>query len=89
MKGDVVRIKPTKNSSREWRKGVVVRRIDDRSYVVETVDRTRYQRNRYHLRKTEELVSGQDHIDEIERGSEDEDTEEEDKVIEYFVLHTR
>ena len=37
MKGDVAQIKPTKNSLREWRKGVVVRRIDDRSYVVETV----------------------------------------------------
>ena len=84
MKGDVVRIKPTKNSSREWRKGVVVRRIDDRSYVVETVDGTRYRRNRYNLRKTEELVSSQDHIDEIECGSEDEDTEEEDKVVETF-----
>ena len=45
MKGDVVRIKPTKNSSREWRKGVVVWKIDDRSYVVETVDGTRYRRN--------------------------------------------
>ena len=31
-----------------------------------------------------ELVSGQEHIDEIEHGSEDEDTEEEDKVVETF-----
>ena len=91
IKGDVVRIKPTKSSSRVWRKGVVVRRIDDRSYVVETVDGARYRRNRYHLRKTEELVSGQDHIEEIEcrSCSEDEDAEEEEKVVETLVLHTR
>ena len=30
------------------------------------------------------MVSGQDHINKIERGSKDEDTEEEDKVMETF-----
>jgi hypothetical protein len=47
-------IKPSYPEVRIWEKGVVVQRSDDRSYIVETAEGTRYRRNRYHLRKTAE-----------------------------------
>lgn len=55
-KGDTVRIKPSKPSVRVWEKAVVIQRIDNRSYIVETTAGTRYRRNRFHLRKTAEAV---------------------------------
>ena len=59
-KGDVVRINPTKNSSKVWKEGVGVGRIDDGAYVVEKVEGTRYRRNRFHLRRTGESDPCQD-----------------------------
>lgn len=51
--GDTVRMKPFRLGQKEWKKAVVNRRLDDRSYEVETPEGT-YRRNRVHLRKTGE-----------------------------------
>jgi hypothetical protein len=51
--GDVIRMQPFKKSSKEWQKGMVTKRLDERSYEVETRKGT-YRRNRVHLRKTKE-----------------------------------
>ena len=51
--GDVVRMKPFTLGQKEWRKAVVSRRLDERSYEVETAEAT-YRRNRMHLKKTNE-----------------------------------
>lgn len=75
-KGDVVRIKPSKPSVRVWKKGVVVQKIDNRSYVVETTDGTRYRRNRYHLRKTPASSQAPKEVEEVELGMEDNDPQE-------------
>ncbi|KAL9987078.1 hypothetical protein ACROYT_G001320 [Oculina patagonica] len=40
---------------KEWKKGVVVEMLDERSYEVETGDGTSYRRNRVHLKRTNEL----------------------------------
>lgn len=37
-----------------WKKGVVILRLDERFYVVETFDGEIYRRNRYYLRKIKE-----------------------------------
>lgn len=58
--GDVVRMKPHINGQKEWRKAVVWRRLDERSYHVK-VDGDLYRRNRVDLKKTAEtppLTSG-------------------------------
>ena len=52
--GDTVRMKPFVLGQKEWKKGVVTNRLDERSYEVCMGD-TLYRRNRAHLRKTEEL----------------------------------
>ena len=51
--GDIVRMRPYIKGSKEWKKGVVTKRLDDRSYEVETPDYT-FRRNRHHLRKSNE-----------------------------------
>ena len=51
--GDVVRIKPLIRGNRTWEKAVVSQRLDERSYLVETVKGS-FRRNRVHLRKTQE-----------------------------------
>ena len=35
---DKVKVKPTKTSTKIWQKATVVRKIDDRSYIVETLE---------------------------------------------------
>ena len=50
-----MRMKPFVLGKKEWRKGVVVERLDERSYEVETGDGTSYRRNRVHLKRTNEL----------------------------------
>ena len=52
--GDTVRMKPFVLGQKEWKKGVVVERLDERSYEVETADGSSYRRNRAHLKKTNE-----------------------------------
>ena len=52
---DVVRIKPFRLGRKEWEKGVVRRRLDERSYEVETSHGT-LRRNRVQLRKTDEVA---------------------------------
>ncbi|XP_062612979.1 uncharacterized protein LOC134274764 [Saccostrea cucullata] len=46
--GDVVRLQPFDNRKAPWAKGQVIRRLDDRSYEVSSVDH-KYRRNRVHL----------------------------------------
>ena len=55
---DVVRIKPISNSitKQPWKKGIVHKRLDERSYEVECDDRV-LRRNRVHLRKTNEQIN--------------------------------
>ena len=49
--GGVVRMKPFRQGQKEWEKAVVQRRLDERSYEVDTPQGT-YRRNRVHLRRT-------------------------------------
>ncbi|KAK7105231.1 hypothetical protein V1264_016637 [Littorina saxatilis] len=49
--GDSVRLQPFRLGEKKWKKGVVARRLDDRSYEVEA-DGALYRRNRVHLRQT-------------------------------------
>ena len=51
--GDIVRMQPFRLGKKEWDKATVVRRLDQRSYEVETPSGV-YRRNRVHLRKTKE-----------------------------------
>ena len=53
-RGDVVRLKPFRLGKREWQKGIVRSRLDERSYEVETPQYV-VRRNRVNLRKTNEL----------------------------------
>ena len=50
--GDNLRLKPFVLGQKEWKKGVVVERLDERSHEVETADGSSYRRNRAHLKKT-------------------------------------
>ena len=52
-KGDHVRIKPWRFGKKEWQKGVVKKRLDERSYEVELPQGV-FRRNRGHIRKTNE-----------------------------------
>ena len=51
--GDTVRMKHFVLGRKEW-KGVVVERLDERSYEVETADGSSYRRNRAYIKKTNE-----------------------------------
>ena len=52
--GDVARIQPFQKYGRnEWKPGVVSKRLDERSYQVETTTHT-YRRNRIHLKRSTE-----------------------------------
>ena len=53
-KGDVVRMKPFHLGSKEWKKGMIASKLDERSYKVETHDGDTYRRNRYYLWLTKE-----------------------------------
>ena len=55
--GDTVRMKPFQLGEKKWGKAVVNRRLDERSYEVETNSGT-YRRNRIHLRKSNETPPG-------------------------------
>ena len=54
--GETVRLKPFQLGKREWQKGIVRRRLDERSYEVETPHNV-VRRNRVHLRLTNEPSS--------------------------------
>lgn len=51
--GECVRIKPMTLGNKVWKKGTVSKRLDERSYEVDTEDGT-LRRNRVYLRKTNE-----------------------------------
>ena len=53
FEGDVVRMRPYKIGDKSWQKGVVLKRLDERSYDVET-DTNTYRRNRVDLKRTSE-----------------------------------
>ena len=40
--GDTARIKPFIQGQKEWKKGMIVERLDERSYEVETADGSSY-----------------------------------------------
>lgn len=44
--GDVVCMKPFQLGSKEWKKGTITSKLDERSYMVETPDVDTYRRNR-------------------------------------------
>ena len=50
--GENLRLKPFILGQKEWKRGVVVERLDERSYEIETADGSSYRRNRAHLKKT-------------------------------------
>ena len=56
--GDSVRMRPMTLNNKEWKKGTVVKRVDERSYEVET-DQGILRRNRIDIRQTNEKI--QDH----------------------------
>ena len=45
-------MKPFQLGQKEWKKGVVVERLDERSYEIDKGDGSTYRRNRFYLRKT-------------------------------------
>ena len=53
--GDTVRMKPFVLGQKEWKKGLVVERLDERSYELETAAGFSYRQNRAHLKRTNEL----------------------------------
>lgn len=52
--GDIVRMRPFQLNKKTWDKASVKRRLDDRSYEVESND-TLYRRNRVDLKRTQEV----------------------------------
>ena len=48
---DTVKLKAFQRGQKEWKKGMVVERLDERSYEIETTDGSTNMRNRIHLRK--------------------------------------
>ena len=53
--GDTVKLKPFQVGQREWKNDVVVERLDEKSYEIETADESTYRRNRIYLRNTNDL----------------------------------
>ena len=56
--GDLVRMKPFQMGEKKWSKGIVTKRLDERSYKVKVGD-TVYRRNRVHLKNTPEFLSSE------------------------------
>ena len=52
--GDTARIKPFIQGQKEWKKGVVVERLDEKSYEVETAEGSSYRHNMVHFKQTNE-----------------------------------
>ena len=50
---DTVRLQPFKLGRKDWSKGTVIKRLDERSYVIDTPKGV-VRRNRQHLKKTTE-----------------------------------
>jgi transposase InsO family protein len=53
VEGDTVRLQPFTKGKKDWKKGTVVKRLDERSYDIETESRI-YRRNRAHIKRTNE-----------------------------------
>ena len=58
--GQVIRMKPYVLGEKEWKKGIVMRRLDERSYDVCTEDGEIFRRNRKFLKPTRETMDGSD-----------------------------
>ena len=54
LEGDTVRAKPYQINEKSWEKATVTKRLDDRSYEIETDSGTTLRRNRVHLRASNE-----------------------------------
>ena len=67
--GQVVRIQPVKRQE-QWRKGTVVKKVNNRSYLVQAANGQIYRRNRKHLCQTKEKPAEQNQA--IEDSAEDE-----------------
>ena len=83
--GDSVRIKPMTLGNKIWKKGVISKRLDERSYDVNTDEET-LRRNRVHLKKTnEKMEDEQQQAEQIKQTEGDEETPKqvkEDKPLE-------
>lgn len=53
-----MRMKPFTLGQKERKKGVIVERLDERSYEVKTADGSSYRQNRVHLKRTNEPPPG-------------------------------
>ena len=51
--GDTVRLQPFKLGRKDWSKGTVIKRLDERSYIIDTAKGV-VRHNRQHLKKTTE-----------------------------------
>ena len=56
--GDTVRLQPFRLGRKDWARGTVVRRLDERSYLVDTPTGV-LRRNRQHIKKTNERCEPQ------------------------------
>ena len=65
--GDVGRMKPMTLGNKTWKKGVITKRLDKRSYEVDTNEGT-LRRNRVYLRQTNENEDGLQNEQEGARG---------------------
>ena len=79
-KGDVVRMKPLVAGKNKWTKGIVKKRLDERSYEVAT-DTGTFRKNRIHLRNSKELPGSLPAI--VNPGS----TDTNERVIDPIVGH--
>ena len=49
--GAAVNVQPTKIGMKQWKKGIIIKQLQDRRYLVQMEDGGRIIRNRKHLRK--------------------------------------
>ena len=68
-------MKPFTLGQKEWKKGVIVERLDERSYEVETADGSSYGRNRFHLKRTNELPPKLDVVEQPKASSDPDKTD--------------
>ena len=61
---DNVRMKPSVIGKHNWERGKIVKRLDERSYLIESNDRL-FRRNRVHLRKTADDAVQQNDEEEV------------------------
>ena len=77
--GDTVRMKPFQLGEKKWGKAIVNKRLDERSYEVETNSGT-YRRNRVHLRKSNEIPGPPDIHQRPDQPSDDRTARSDDRM---------